>query len=282
MWKKRILCLVMAVCAAVLLTACQQEQTTYPNQPRQDAAQSQNVPAPDAGQSEPVADVSQSQSVFVDYDSGDYDPSQEEDSEPEEIIYSDPGQVPAMPTAFSQYAGATPAVIDPIDKPTPTPLPKLTFSYQTYESGVLHLSFEGPAGWIVDDSGSDTYILMNPDTSMDYTAEVMIRVVPVNKNYTRSELTKEVKGFIESLQSEEEYSSFEPSNTATRTFIDGTGVYMSYRGYLKDGPGVAGRVIINCVNKTLYILHASYPRGLADTFAEGVYNKVRHTMKLIK
>ena len=38
--------------------------------------------------------------------------------------------------------------------------------------------------------------------------------------------------------------------------------------------------MINCVNKTLYILHCSYPRGLADTFADGVYNKVRNTMKL--
>jgi hypothetical protein len=37
---------------------------------------------------------------------------------------------------------------------------------------------------------------------------------------------------------------------------------------------------VNTVNKVLYVLHVSYPRGLADTFADGVYNKIRHSMKL--
>ena len=42
----------------------------------------------------------------------------------------------------------------------------------------------------------------------------------------------------------------------------------------------AGRIIVNVVNKVMYVLHVSYPRGLADTFADGVYNKIRHSMKL--
>ena len=54
---------------------------------------------------------------------------------------------------------------------------------------------------------------------------------------------------------------------------------MAYKGILKDGRGVAGRVIVNTVDKVLYILHVSYPRSMADNFAEGVYNKVRSTMK---
>ena len=66
-------------------------------------------------------------------------------------------------------------------------------------------------------------------------------------------------------------------------FIADGGVYIAYKGTLNDvnETGVAGRIIVNTVNKTLYILHVSYPRGLADTYADGVYNKVRHSMKLV-
>ena len=59
-------------------------------------------------------------------------------------------------------------------------------------------------------------------------------------------------------------------------------MYLAYKGTLNDEneTGVAGRIIVNTVNKTLYVLNVSYPRGLADTYAEGVYNKIRHSMKL--
>ena len=102
----------------------------------------------------------------------------------------------------------------------------------------------------------------------------------MNKNYTKNELTKEVKAALDTIRGEGGFSSFDPSSTATRTFIDGNGVYMAYKGTLKDsGEGVAGRVIVNTVDKVLYILHVSYPRSMADNFAESVYNKVRSTMK---
>ena len=76
--------------------------------------------------------------------------------------------------------------------------------------------------------------------------------------------------------------AFDPSNTAARYFINGNGVYLAYTGVQnnENETGVAGRIIVNTVNKTLYILHVSYPRGLANTFSENVYNKVRHSMKL--
>lgn len=275
--KKRMICLLLALCAVMVLTACQ-KQETFPNQPRANApAEQPPVSAPAA---EPVQQVFTAGSGTPDYDSGEYNPALEEGGQEEQIA---PGSyaTPA-PTMRSEYAGATPVIIDPIDKPTPTPLPKLKFSYVTYEASALHLSFSGPTDWIVNDSAPDTYMLTNPDPSMDYAATVTIRVVPVNKNYTRNELVKEVKGAMDTIRSDGDFSSFDPSDTATRTFIDGNGVYMAYKGTLKDGRGVAGRVIVNCVDKTLYIMHCSYPRSMADTFADGVYNKIRSTMKIIK
>lgn len=275
MWKKRLLCLILILCAFAL-AACQQQQEVYPNQPRQETPAEQQV-------NTAAEQSSQQQDVFgvPNYDDGSYDPASEEGGD-EELIYDN--TTPA-PTVRSDYAGATPVKIDPIDKPTPSPLPKMTFSYATYTASALKLTFEGPANWIVDESATDTYVLLYTDeNALDYRPRVEIRVVPVTKNYSRKELDKEVNSALSSIRSDMGFKSFDPSQLATRTFIDGNGSYAAYKGNLDNDTetGVAGRIIINCVNKTLYIMHASYPRGLADTFAEGVYNKIRSTMKIVK
>ena len=276
MLKKKILCLILVLCAALVLTACGQQQAAYPNQPRQDtgAAVQQQAPV----QEQVVAEAPAQQ---INFNDGSYDPASEEGGQSEQVI-AETNAATAAPVMQSEYAGATPVKIDPVDKPTPTPLPKLTFSYNTYNASNLHLTFEGPAGWMVNDLAVDSYTLTNPDPSMDYEATVEIRTIAAGKDYTQKELIKEVKAQADTLRSTGNFQSFDASDTAARFFIDGSGVYLAYKGILNDGQetGVAGRIIVNTVNKTLYVLHVSYPRGLADTFADGVYNKVRHSMKL--
>ncbi len=269
--KKRMLCLVLALCALVL-TACQQKEVFDTVGPKQ-ASES--------------TEAENSQNLFgstvvgpTDYDDGSYDPSSEEGGDWEEV--PEPRNAPtAAPVMQSDYAGATPVIIDPIDKPTPTPLPTLSFSYVTYEAPALHMTFEGPSGWRVDDSQSDTYVLTNPDPSMDYAATLTVRMVPVNKQYSKSELTKEVKGMLDTLSGSGELTSFSPSNTADRTFLSTTGVYANYRAVEKaTGAEIAGRLIVTCVGKTLYSLHVSYPRGYTDFYVSNVYDKFRHSVKL--
>ena len=275
MLKKKIVCLILVLCAALVLTACGQQQETYPNQPRQDTGAAQ--------QQAPVQEqvVAQAPAQQINFNDGSYDPASEEGGQSEQVI-AETNAATAAPVMQSEYAGATPVKIDPVDKPTPTPLPKLTFSYNTYNASNLHLTFEGPAGWMVNDLAVDSYTLTNPDPSMDYEATVEIRTIAAGKDYTQKELIKEVKAQADTLRSTGNFQSFDASDTAARFFIDGNGVYLAYKGVLNDGQetGVAGRIIVNTVNKTLYVLHVSYPRGLADTFADGVYNKVRHSMKL--
>ena len=48
-----------------------------------------------------------------------------------------------------------------------------------------------------------------------------------------------------------------------------------------DNVKVAGRIIIACSNKTLYILHVSCPQGYTKTYVDNVYDKFRHTVKSI-
>ena len=277
MLKKKIVCLVLVLCAALILTACGQQQESYPNQPRQDSGtQQQQVYVQD----QTAAEAAPAQQI--NFDDGSYDPASEEGGQSEQVIASQNVETPA-PIMQSEYAGATPVRIDPVDKPTPTPLPKITFSYNTYTASNLHLQFEGPTGWMADDLAADSYTLTNPDPSMDYEAKIEIRTIAAGKDYTQKELIKEAKAQADTLRSTGGFKSFDASDTAARFFIDGNGVYIAYKGVLDniDETGVAGRIIVNTVNKTLYVLHVTYPRGLADTFAEGVYNKVRHSMKLV-
>ncbi len=273
MMKKRIVCLALILCAALVLTACQQQES-FPNQPKQDTGAGQQKSA----QQVTVTDAPAQQ---INFDDGSYDPASEEGGAEEQVTAG--SSVTAAPVMQSEYAGATPVRIDPVDKPTPSPLPSITFSYAAYTAANLHLSFEGPAGWIPDDSTGDTYTLSDPNREMDYPARVVIRAVNVGKDYTQKELTAELKAQSDALRSSGGFQSYDPSNTATRHFIADGGVYIAYKGTLNDvnETGVAGRIIVNTVNKTLYILHVSYPRGLADTYADGVYNKVRHSMKLV-
>ena len=276
MLKKKIVCLALLLCAALILTSCGQQQESYPNQPRQESSTQQQETYV---QEQTVSEAAPAQQI--NFNDGSYDPASEEGGQSEEVV-SVQNAPTAAPVMQSEYAGATPVKIDPVDKPTPTPLPKVTFSYATYTASNLHLQFEGPAGWMPDDLAADSYTLTNPDPSMDYEAKIEIRTIAAGKDYTQKELIKEAKAQADSLRSTGGFQSFDASDTAARFFIDGNGVYIAYKGVLANGEetGVAGRIIVNTVNKTLYVLHVSYPRGLADTFADGVYNKVRHSMKL--
>lgn len=283
MWKKRILCLVLVLCAALAMTACQQKET-FPTSV-QPETQVTEVPQ---DQQNIFGETPLPQSI--DFDDGSYNPASEEGGDSEDLLAliaeADREGTTEMPIIQSEYAGATPVLIDPVDKPTPTPLPPLTFNYTTYEAKSLHLSFEAPANWTIDDTQTDTYILTNPDPSMDYAAQLSIRLVPVNKNYNKNELIKEVKNTLDTLGSSG-FSKFERTNTAGRKFMNTDAVYANYTATTKEtattkaGVKIAGRMIIACANKTLYILHVSYPQGYTKTYVDNVYDKFRHSVKTL-
>ncbi len=275
MMKKRMLCLLLALCA-VALTACQEKEVF------------DTVPPGSRATDAPAAAEEETQDLFgstvvgpTDYDDGSYDPSSEEGGEWEDVQEPTGEESTMAPVIQSEYAGATPVLIDPVDKPTPTPLPTLSFSYITYEAPSLHMTFEGPSGWTVDDTQADSYVLTNPDPNMDYAANLTVRAVPVNKAYSKSELTREVKGMLDTLSGSGELTGFSPSNTAERTFLGTTGVYANYKAVVKEtGAEIAGRLIVACVDKTLYSLHVSYPRGYTEFYVSNVYDKFRHSVKL--
>ena len=280
MWKKRILCLVLILCAAVAMTACQKKET-FPTNPQQFAQQPTAEPQTEQNV---FGDTALSQDDDFDWDA--YDPSQEEGGDQEATGMGEYEDEPtAEPERRSEYAGATPVLIDPIDRPTPTPLPALNFTFQKYEAAALRLSFEAPAGWIPDESKPDSYTLINPMPGMDYEGRLTITKVGVNKKYTKNDLIKEIKEKVTEIGAD--YKKIERSNTAGRKFMNADGVYINYKATTEDGVKVAGRLIMAYTNNTLYTLHVSYPQGYAKEYIDGdknqssVYDKFRHTVKTI-
>ncbi len=271
--KKRILLMATLCLCVAALCACQSNQPSPPwsvvsNNPAQNT-QNLTTPAP---VETPVPDDN-----MPDFDDGTYDPSSEEGGEDD--FYIPEPEVTAAPTMRSEYAGATPVVIDPIDKPTPTPLPPLTFTYQTYDATNLHLSFEAPAGWVASSPSSDTFVLTNPNPSADYAASITIRAVQVTGSYGANELRTEINNLLDTI-GESGYDRFSPSRTAERTLLDAAGVYANYTGTLSTGAKTAGRVHATCVSRTLYTVHVSYPQGYTDTYKDQVYDKLRDTIKI--
>ena len=277
---KRFALLSLVLALAVLLSAC-----SSPQQPaeRYQVVTQTSTPAPTAYV--PVV----TDAPLIDFDNGDYDPSQEEEAgDTEATVFTNPmaaalSSAPtAAPTVQSEYAGATPVPLDPIDKPTPTPAPALTIAnYQVYDATKISLSFDAPVGWTVNDAASDTFILTNPDMSVDYQARMSIRAVNVSSDYGATEMKKQVMSIRDDVRSE--YSTFSPTNTATRTLLDKSGIYMDYTGTRKDtGAKVWGRIHVTCVNRTLYILQISCPQTYRETYKDKVYAKFRATVKITK
>ena len=187
-----------------------------------------------------------------------------------------------MAILTSEYAGATPVVLDPIDKPTATPAPAISIKeFQTYDATKLRLSFEGPVNWEADDLLSDTFILTNPDTSMSYQAQLMVTARAVASEYGENDLKKEVKAVINALKGD--FVNMSTTNTASRTLFDKKGIYEDFTATVKGTDiKVWGRVHAVTVNKTLVVMRLIAPNEYSRTYKDTVYSKFRHTVKFIK
>ena len=277
--KKKLLALTLCLCLT-LLAGCQSSEPQRFDY--YDGNGSQNNAAPQGSQNGAPAN-----NGSINFDDGSYDPTSEEGLGADDLTFVNvptdtpvPTNTPA-PTVYSQFAGATPVMIDPIDKPTPTVAPPLTFTYQVYDATNLGLSFEGPIGWVADASGSDTYVIYNPDPSMDYAATLTLTATSVANDYSETNMKSTVLDMLSSIGATG-FREFSRSNTATRTLIGTNGVYANYTGTLDNGSEIAGRVHVTCKDRVLYTLHITYPAAYTDTYKDGVYKKLRDTLKITK
>ncbi len=186
-----------------------------------------------------------------------------------------------VPTVRSQYAGATPVLVEPIDKPTPTPVPKLSVTYQDYDATKLGLSFQAPAGWLVDDSNATAYVIQNPNQKIDYAATLTVTAEKVTNAYTTNNLKTVVNNMLDAVENFG-FKSYSPSRTDTRELLGKTGVYANYSGTLETGERIAGRVHAVYVDKVVYTIHLSAPYEQWEDYKEMVYDHLRDTIKINK
>ena len=179
------------------------------------------------------------------------------------------------------YAGSTPIPLNPVDMPTPTPRPPVTFSYVSYTAGSLGLTFEAPSGWIADDSLTEVYSVIEPAEQMmgGQQCVVTIVAVPVNTNYDQRDLEKEVKARLNDI-SATNFAVWEPSLTATRHLMGGKGVYANYSGELVNGVKLGGRIHYVCINNMLYGVEIMYPREYREDYMN-IFDKIRDSLKTI-
>lgn len=267
--KKRLMLALMLILCAALLASCSGDEKRYNVLTSNSGSTQQNMTQQQsAAQENPLAEED------------DYAENWTADPLPTQVA---PTATPA-PTVRSQYAGATPVVIDPIDKPTPTAVPKLAVTHTPYDAKKLGLSFEGPAGWLKDDTAADTFIIQNPNARIDYAATLTLTAKKVANDYSISDLKTVVKGMLDSI-GDAGFEEYDPSQTDDRSLLGKTGIYANYTGTLlvnDKSVQVAGRVHAVCVDKVLYTIHLTAPRAQWNDYKDMVYDKLRDTLTITK
>ena len=190
-------------------------------------------------------------------------------------------QAEAVGTVYP-YAGSTPIPMNPIDMPTPTPHGPLNFVYSTYfvqSLGTSGLTFDGPAGWIADESVAEAFTLSEPAEQMKdgQLGILSLYAVPTTQDYSLGELKSEVKQRADAIGATN-FADWSPTLTAERYLMGSEGVYINFTGTMVTGIKIGGRIHATCRDKVLYVVQIIYPLEYKEDFLN-VFSKVRETIK---
>lgn len=261
---KKLLLVSMLALVALLVIGCQPQTQTPVTSPT-DVIQTQQSPL----------EIPTDTPVIPGVPEG-YDPSSEEDTD---TALSD---TEFTETGIAMFAGATPIPLDPVDMPTPTPRQPLAFTYATYVATKLGLTFECVAGYTVNDSQSDTYILSEPAEQQkeNYSVQFTLTLSPTTATYAIGNVRTDVRAFANDL-GKVNYKEWRISETAERTLMGKPGYYVTYRGVMHDGTIVRGRVHMALMdNNRLLTLHYTGP-GEYNSDYTNVFYRIRETLKAI-
>lgn len=292
---RMVLCLLLV---ALTLTACSGGDNSDQYFPEMTQNLGPSVPTPDAqqpalpddmGSYDDMADPN-GQSIF---DSNPYDAVPDGFTEADamdEENFIDPNEPDSGETLLATepegtvypYAGSTPIPLDPLDMPSPTPRPELSFTYAPYTAASVGVTFEGPVGWQVDETQPQIFNLFEPDAQVKDGQQCVITLSgePVTGNYSENDLKSQVMQRLDMLAGSE-FTDWKPSYTATRYMLGSKGVYANYTATRLDGTQVGGRIQYTCVDHVLYGLEIIYPLGFKDDYMN-VFGQIRNSLKVAK
>lgn len=262
---KKVLLIAVLVLTVLLVSACGQKEETPP------AAQTQSLQIQESPLTLPT-----DAPVIEGLPEG-YDPSSEEDPT---VPITD---VLANEDGTALHAGSTPIPLDPVDMPPPTERPDLTFTFATYTAANLGITFESVAGYIVDDSNPDVYILTEPPEMQkdNYSVVFTFSRNAVTNNYTMNNLRTDIRNFAADL-GKVNYQEWRVSDTAERTLLGKPGYYITYRGVLFDGTIVRGRVHMALLdNNRVLSIHYTGPGEYNTDYSNNVFTRIRSTLKAL-
>lgn len=262
--KKKLVLLALLTIVALMLCACSADSTDQNNQ--QNTQQGGQVP--------PMEQSAGQNNGLWDLPAG-YDPASEED---DGYYFAD-----AMYDEYGNavYAGATPIPIDPVDMPTATPRPELTFSYGEYVAAKLGLKFQSAVGYTVNDSASDRYVLTEPASAVkdNYAATITLQITPITNNYDLADVKSELANYLNNEKTQ--YEGWQIYTAASKTLMGKSGYYNNYRAEKPDGTIVRGRVHMAIISENeLLTLHVSCP-GWFNTSYMKVYDQIRDTLERV-
>ena len=182
---------------------------------------------------------------------------------------------------------ATPIPVDPIDKPTDTPMPTPNYAYKTYTSDSLNISFSIPYSWLLNPNTNQTTTLqfVEPKSEMmepdGYQTRLTIEKVNTGLAQTADDARERLETTL--TQMEGTFTSFTAYPIASRSIGDAKGSYCYYKAEYNDGTKtyeMNGRIIIVAHGKALYQIRLTTPRNWYSYY-NYVYRQVRYTFKFL-
>ena len=177
------------------------------------------------------------------------------------------------------YAGSTPIPLDPVDMPSPPPRTEIVFNYVPYTIASLGLTFEGPAGWVPDETVSEMFTLSEPPEQMKdgQLGIITIYATPIASHYSENNLKAEINQRLKNIGATN-FTKWEPSLTATRHLMGSMGVYAQYSGTMVDGLQIGGRIHSVSIDNVLYTIEIVYPLSYREDFLN-VFSQMRTSIK---
>ncbi|MBR6525946.1 MAG: hypothetical protein IKT57_08230 [Clostridia bacterium] len=185
-----------------------------------------------------------------------------------------------VPQEVSQYAGASPVPLDPVDMPTPTPRPELTFTYVKTQVEQLGIQFEIPGNFVRDDSVSGTVIFTDPNTLDNVNATITLKLASVSSDHKLDNVKNDIQNEL-ALLGQYNFSDWSTTDPTARKMLGKDGFYSDYRGVLLDGTIVRGRVQMALMDNNLLLTMEYRAPGWFNSSYKNVFDHIRSTMSII-
>ena len=259
--KKTAALLSLLLCVSLLLSGCAREQVVY---------QEVSVAQPTAVRQQDIFNTATEAPAapVISF------PEESEEPEQPAQSYTQAAAVP-QPGEQSRYAGSTPIPLNPVDMPTPTPRPDVTFEYETYQAAIGY-SFEAPAGWEITTDDSTTFVLTDPETRDGVNGQITITVQKVDSGYRVNQLRSELNNQLSEIK--RNYVEFSQATMTGRPLLKYDGYYNTYRGVTYDGIIVRGLMHM-CLAERRIVTLSFRASGWYNTSYTRVYNRIKNTIK---